>query len=396
MKDSVKSKGSLAICGTRGIPACYGGFETFCENIAPRFVEQGYSTRVYGRKHVINHSERFYRGVEIVLLPALKHKYLETLSHSFLSFLHLLFNRVDVVLVCNAANSPLIWILRLFLFRVVVNVDGIERKRAKWNSLGKLWYRLGEISSVWWASDIVADAEVIADYYKKNYGRESTVIAYGYSEAFSEQVELKIKAAKGGETFPTAVGTEFLAEGAEFLAKYRLEPFRFYLYVSRLEPENNAHIAIEAHKLSETEMPLVVVGDAPYADEYRAKLRELAGSNVILAGYQFGPIYPFLQILSHSYIQATEVGGTHPALVESMGNGCCVLANDTPEHREVLGEGGMIYEFNSSKSLAQLMLRNEKDSGLVSEARCKNYARASQKYSWQSVYKAYEQLLFRN
>ena len=95
----------IAICGTRGIPACYGGFETFAEELSTRLVSKGNSVRVYGRKHLIDYDEKYYKGVEIKLLPAPKHKYFETIIHSLLSLYDLIKNPVDVILLCNGANS---------------------------------------------------------------------------------------------------------------------------------------------------------------------------------------------------------------------------------------------------------------------------------------------------
>ena len=112
----------IAICGTRGIPACYGGFETFAEQLATRLVERGHDVVVYGRKHVIDWDQPFYKGVKIRLLGAPRHKYLETPVHALASYVELLRNKVDVVLSCNAANSPFLWVLNLGGMPVAVNL----------------------------------------------------------------------------------------------------------------------------------------------------------------------------------------------------------------------------------------------------------------------------------
>ncbi|MCB0325812.1 MAG: glycosyltransferase, partial [Bdellovibrionales bacterium] len=112
-QNSAIARPKVALCGIRGIPACYGGFETFAEELCPRLVERGYEVVVYGRSHVISHSEPLYKGVELRLLPAPKHKYLETPVHTIRSFLDLWRRPVDCVLLCNAANSPFIPIARL-------------------------------------------------------------------------------------------------------------------------------------------------------------------------------------------------------------------------------------------------------------------------------------------
>lgn len=359
----------VALLGTRGIPANYGGFETFAEEISTRLVARGHKVTVYCRHPFFRRKalQTPYRGVDLVSAPTIMQKYLETPLHALTSFLDLWRRKFDVVLLCNAANSPFAWIVRLRGLPLCINVDGIERRRTKWNSLGKLWYRLGERSSVWFASQIVADAEVIAQYYREKFARDSVVIAYGAE--------------------PT-----FLPAGP-VLARFNLQSRKYLLYVSRLEPENNALGTIEAYVRSGVSLPLVVVGDAPYADEYKARLRQAANANVIFTGFQFGDAYKELRSHCYAYVQATEVGGTHPALVEAMAYGNCILANQTPEHEEVLGGAGLYYPFNDFEDLAQLIAKVVTDPQLVS--RCSELARsrASERYSWDRITDQYERLL---
>jgi len=379
-----KSKKVVAICGIRGIPACYGGFETFAEEISPRLVELGFDIRVYGRKHVIDYSERYYKGAEIVLLPAPKHKYLETLVHTIFCIFHLLFNRVDAVLVCNAANSPFIWLLRLFGIPVAVNVDGIERLRAKWNSFGKLWYRLGEWSSVNFASRVIADARVIYDYYLESYAIKPEIITYGHSTVRNKQVELKV------------LEKAFKPENDQIFKELSIPPGQYLLYVSRLEPENNAHTVIEAYELlspEQQQLPLVIVGNAPYSDAYVASLKDRAGKKVIFAGYQFADKYADLQLCAYAYIQATEVGGTHPALVEAMGFANCIIANKTPENCEVLSDAGLFYEKNDAQMLSQRFSEILSKPSLVLECRKRALQRARDTYNWDKIANDYKNLL---
>jgi len=359
----------VALLGTRGIPARYGGFETFAEQLSKRLVARGHEVLVYGR---CAFGEKWGEresidGVRRRVTPTIFHKYLETPLHALTSFLDVLFQRVDAVLVCNAANSPLAPILLLKRVPILINVDGIERNRAKWNSFGKAWYRLGEWCSVRLATRIVSDADVIAQYYQETYGIESTVIPYG--------------------VHPTR-----RAPG-ETLAKFNLQAGKYLLYVSRLEPENNALGAIEAYNRVKTNLPLVIVGDAPYADEYKARLKAAASSNVIFTGFQFGEAYEELQSNCYVYIQATEVGGTHPALVESMSYGNCVIANGTPENLEVIGDAGLSFPKNDFIALSQEIERALQAPHLVAEYGERAKSRVNARYSWDAIVERYEGLL---
>jgi glycosyltransferase involved in cell wall biosynthesis len=357
----------IAILGTRGIPANYGGFETFAEELSTRLARRGHRVTVYGRSHFIPAGIREHGGVRIRVLPCIRHKYLDTVSHTLLSVLRAMIARHDALLICNAANAFLSGVPALAGEKVVLNVDGIERQRRKWNALGRAFYRLGEFLATVLPDAVVADAEVIRRYYEQEYGFQARFIPYGApAEKTTTTEELDRLGVKAGE---------------------------YILYVSRLEPENNADLVIEAYIRSEAPLPLVLVGAAPYSGDYIESLRrQAAGRNIIMPGAIYGVGYR--ELLSHClcYVQATEVGGTHPALVEAMGAGVVVLANDTPEHRETLGRAGLIYRFNDPDSLAVLMrevVRAPQDyQGLAQRAQ----ERVSQCYDWESVTDQYEQL----
>jgi glycosyltransferase involved in cell wall biosynthesis len=168
-------------------------------------------------------------------------------------------------------------------------------------------------------NEMVTDAQVIQDYYLARHNAPSTMIAYG------SEVERR--------------------PDREMVRKWRVEPNRYVLYVSRLEPENNAHLVIEAFKKVRTAYRLLIVGDAPYAEHYINSLRASARGDkrIIFTGFVFGQDYRALQQNAYCYVHATEVGGTHPALLEAMGYGNCVLTLATPENIEVVGDAGVPY-----------------------------------------------------
>ncbi len=127
----------LAILGTRGIPANYGGFETFAEHLSTRLVARGHDVTVYCRAHYVSPRELEFQGVKLKVLPTIRHKYFDTVVHAFLSALHAVPQRYDAALICNAANAPFASILRLAGTPVALNVDGLEHKRKKWNAIAR-------------------------------------------------------------------------------------------------------------------------------------------------------------------------------------------------------------------------------------------------------------------
>ena len=365
----------IAILGIRGVPAAYGGFETFAEELGARLVERAHDVTVYGRSHALPTGLREHRGMRLIVRPTIRHKYLDTVVHTALCSVDALPRRFDVVLVCNNANAPFAIVPRLTGAKVVLNVDGLEWERGKWSRLGRWYYQ----ACAWLAPKLpivlVSDAEVIARYYRERFGKPTVYIPYG-SDA---------RRLPPGET----------------LARLDLEAERYLLYVSRLEPENHADTVIEGYRraggLAGLGVPLVLVGDAPYATDFKARLVAAAEATpgVRLTGYVFGDGYAELQSNALAYVQATEVGGTHPALVEAMGRGATIVANDVPEHREVLGDAGRYYARNDPDSLARVLAEVLPDVGERRRLGRAAAERAAGRFSWEHVTDEYERLFRR-
>lgn len=352
----------VAIAGTRGIPARYGGFETFAEELGARLVSRGHQVTVYTRQR---HPEPCYRGVALRYLPTIRHKYFDTVVHTCLSTLHLLAHRQDAALYCNAANAVFTLLPRILGIPVALNVDGLERNRRKWNRLGRAWYLLSERLSTWFPTAVVSDARNISDYYFDRYRKETLFIPYG---------------AETGKV-PTT----------EALDQLGLEPGRYFLYVSRMEPENNALLVRQAFEKLSTEFKLALVGDAPYAHDYIREVRNTADPRIVMPGAIYGRGYHELQSHCFAYIHATEVGGTHPALIEAMGRGALVLYLNTPENAEVAGGAGLPFEPESLTSCLERAL--DLNGPEREQWRIRAVARVRERYSWDAVTDAYEKLL---
>jgi glycosyltransferase involved in cell wall biosynthesis len=353
----------IAIMGTRGIPANYGGFETFAEELSWRLAERGHDVTVYGRSHHVRHEATRYRGVRLVVLPTIRHKYFDTIAHTALSAVHSLREHYDVVLVCNGANAPFAWLPRLVGAKVTINVDGIERQRKKWGAIGRAYYRGCERLSTIVPDVMISDADVIQEYYRTTYGKDSVMIPYG-----------------------TPVGRHPMPDVVRSLG---LEPERYVLYVSRLEPENNAHKVIEAFEGVDANLELAIVGGAPYASDYIARLKSTRDPRIKFLGFVYGDGYRALQQSAFAYVQATEVGGTHPALIEAMGYGNCVLAYGTPENTEVLGGAGFVYDsVEQLRAQLQQLARNPEMRIPAQESAMHRAGR----YSWETITDRYEAL----
>lgn len=355
----------IAILGTRGIPGNYGGFETFAEELSARLAHRGHRVTVYCRTGNSRGHPSRYRGVDLVHLPAVRNKYAETLTHTFYSAIHALFHRYDIVYVCNSANAPICWIPWARRQRTVLNVDGLEWRRGKWGPIAKTYYRWAARHAARMPVEIVTDAEVIQRYYREELHRETRCFPYG-AQLYER------------------------GHAAERLAALDLEPDRYLLYVSRMEPENNARLVVDAYAQVETDLPLVMVGDAPYAKGYIEQVKAAADPRVRFLGYRFGDDYHALQANALAYVQATEVGGTHPALVEALGHRNAVVAHDVPEHREVVGDAGRYFGYRDDEDLAQQLRALLTDPGEVERLRRKAEERVRARYSWDAVTDGYE------
>jgi glycosyltransferase involved in cell wall biosynthesis len=356
----------LAILGTRGVPPTYGGFETFAGELSTRLVQRGHDVSVYCRATAQPRNRATtWRGVHRLELPAIRHKYFETVSHALLSALDALRRDFDVVLVCNAANAFVLPLLRAKRTRVAINVDGIERKRRKWNVFGRVVYAIGEAFSASFAT-VIADADVIARYYREQYQIEPVTIPYGAD-------------------FPDE-------EDSDVLRRLGIEAGNYILYVSRFEPENNPLEVVREYERLADAPPLVMLGHGLYAHDLVGELKRHASERILFPGALYGPDYRTLQRNALLYIQATEVGGTHPAMIEAMASGGCVLANDAPENREVGGDAVGYFNVHEEGELAGRISEYLRNPLQRDDLRARARRRASRLYSWERVTDAYERL----
>jgi len=356
---------NIALLGTRGIPACYGGFETFAEQLSTRLAKKGHEVTVYCCKPYSNCDDKVYEGVKRVVLPTVRKKSFEKLLFSVLSLLHVSFKKVDVVFMLGVSASAFCLIPRIFGKKVAINIDGLEWQRKKWSRVVSWHLKLSERMAGIAASAVVTDAKWIKRYYREKYGKHSFYLAYGAD----------IIRHLPGNT----------------LKEFGLIPNEYILFVSRFDPENNPLLVREAFDAIESPTKkLVMVGDAPFADDYIRKVRDTSNPNIIFTGYQFGDSYNELRSNAYFYIQATEIGGTHPALVEAMAAGNCVLANDVPEHREVLRDAGIYYKGKRELKEKIMMLMENED--LVKEKGIAALRIAEEEYSWESIVEGYEKM----
>ena len=275
--------------------------------------------------------------------------------------------RPQVALYFIAGNSPCALLSRLLGIPSVLNVDGLDSERAKWNRWARLYLRWAERNAPRFASETITDSRVVQRIYREEHGHETHFIPYGSN-------------LDGQDT-------------GQFLHDLGLQPRGYILFVGRLVPENNAHVLVAAFEGLDTQHKLVIVGDAPYAGEYQARLRATADPRVLFTGYLFNDGYRELARNAALFVVPTEVGGTHPVIIEAMAAGNCVVVNDHEPNLEVVADAGVSYKGSEGAAgLRRVLQELLADPERVQRCREAAAERARSTYSWDTVAVQYEAL----
>ncbi len=357
---------NIALIGTRGVPANYGGFETCVEEVGKRLVERGHSVTVYCRASYYEDKPKTYLGMDLVYLPNIRRKSLDTLSHSFLSVCHALFKGFDVFMIFNSANSPFMLLPKIMGKKAAINTDGLEWKRGKWGAFAKKYYKFSEWVAVKLANRVVTDSPILESYYREEYGVESSCIAYGAPIKKSRNPGL--------------------------IESLGLKPGEYFLQITRFEPENNPLLTIQAYNKLDTDKKLVLVGGVKYESDYSTRIKKGASDGVVMPGFIYdAELLTELWCNSHAYIHGNEVGGTNPALLQSMANGAFVISVDVPYNREVLGDGGIFYE-KTPDNLADKMRWTLENTAQLDGYIERAIERIEERYTWDGITDKYEAL----
>jgi glycosyltransferase involved in cell wall biosynthesis len=358
----------IAIIGTRGVPARYGGFETCAEELSVGLVNKGHKVIVTCRKYLYPEKFKYYKGVKLIYLPSIRGKFTDTFSHTFLSILRVLFESPDIILIFNSANSPFAIIGKISGKKIVINVDGLEWKRKKWNIIGKIYFKFCEILSCILGDAIVSDSKEIKKYYKRKYGKETIYIPYGAYFYESKKPEI--------------------------LEKYGVKKRKYFLIASRLEPENNQDKAVEAFQKVKTDKLLVIAGGANWKSPYVKRLKNTNDKRIIFLGPVYHPGHiEELHANAFAYIHGNEVGGTNPALLKAMGSGNCIICFDVPFNREVLGDCGFYFkDVNELKEKIEYLLKNPE---VVERYGKMARERTEKLYRWEKIIDDYENLFLK-
>jgi glycosyltransferase involved in cell wall biosynthesis len=359
-------KDKIAIIGTVGLPAKYGGFETLAEHLVTQLSDQ-FDFTVYcsQKKYKKEEQVKNYKGAKLKYIP-LEANGVQSIPYDTISILHAVFTS-DVLLILGVAGAWILPFVRLFSNKkIIISIDGIEWKRDKWSMFAKLY--------LWWAEKIavrfshidISDNESIQDYTALRYQTLSRVIEYGADHT------LEVK--------PTLQDIE----------KYPFLKNDYAVKVCRIEPENNVHLVLEAFKIQQ-EINLVIVGNWNNSD-YGKQLKEtyLSTPNITL----FDPIYNQREIdlirgNATLYIHGHSAGGTNPSLVEAMYLALPILAFKV-SYNITTTENKAVY-FSTSKELIQQLNTFSREQ--LNELKDEMKAIANRRYTWKVIAKQYGLLI---
>ncbi|GAH46823.1 unnamed protein product, partial [marine sediment metagenome] len=287
---------------------------------------------VFCRNHNIIKDQRLkeYNGATLVHLPSIDTKNLDTITHSFLSILYILFNNTsDIIHFHGAGNSLLFPLLFLSKKKVIVTVDGADWERKKWSRIARFFLKISAFFAVRFADIIVADSPVAENIYKKRFRRYKEKIVY----------------------IPYGANVEKIEEDKEVLKEFNLRKGNYILFVGRLIPEKGVHYLIDAFEKVNTNLNLVIVGDNKYNREYVRKLKNRNDKRIIFTGNIFGNKFKTILKNCLFYVQPSEVEGTSPILLTAMGYGRCVIVNGIPENILTIGKAGIYFKKNDVDDL---------------------------------------------
>ena len=358
---------AVRILGTRGVPACHGGFETFAEKLALYLVDKGWRIVVYCQEDRTGQIiEDVWNGIERVRIPISQSGPKGTILFDWQATAHAA-QFTDLCLTLGYNTGIFCALLRLKGIPNLINMDGIEWKRAKWGVVAKMWFWINERAACWLGNHLVADHPQIKDHLQTRVASDKiTTIPYG-ADAVS-------------------------AAPAEPVHALGLKPNRFLTVIARPEPENSIFEIVQGFSAKPRGYQLAVLGNYDKDNSYHRSIKSVASSEVTFVGAIYDkPVVQSLRFHSAAYLHGHQVGGTNPSLVEALGAGNPVVAHDNRFNRWVAGDGAVYFSCADTFSMRMdELLSNTTQLNILQQH---GQLRFNGTFSWPDVLSQYESLL---
>ncbi|WP_286161987.1 DUF1972 domain-containing protein [Burkholderia sp. WP9] len=369
-EESMRANKSLAILGTRGIPACHGGFETFAERLALHLTQRGWDVTVYcqGDSALGNRVDDSWRGVHRIVLPVKREGAAGTIEFDWACVRDAVKMQPGVALTLGYNTAIFCVWMRLLGVKNVINMDGLEWRRDKWRPHERAWLWLNERIGCLVGNHLIADHPAIADHLATRVRRTKiSTITYG-----ADRIE------KANE---------------KLLGDLSLSPYNYGILIGRPEPENSILDVVRAFSQRKRNAKLVVLGKyEPTKHKYHREIMDSAGSEVLFPGAVYDTeTLRSLRFHARFYLHGHKVGGTNPSLVEALGAGNAVIAHDNVFNRWVAGVGARY--FSSQSQCADHIGELLADDADLAKMRASSIERFSNMFEWSGILEEYEGLL---
>jgi glycosyltransferase involved in cell wall biosynthesis len=306
----------VAFIGGRGVVSKYSGIEAYYEEVGKELAGMGHQVTAYCRTYFTPPGKQ-HNGMQVVRLPTIRSKHLETVVHTFLSTLHVLLQPCDVVHYHALGPALFSFIPRLAGKKTVVTVQGLDWQRKKWGRVASAVLRLGEQAAVSLPSRTMVVSQMLQKHYREGYGVETAYVP------------------NGGVLRERRLPDKILDWG--------LEPGKYILFLGRFSPEKGCHLLVEAYEKLDTEIKLVMAGASSYCDDYSRRLRTHAGERIKMLDWVSGDALDELLTNAMVFVLPSDLEGLSLALLDAMGAGLCVLTSDVAENREAVDDAGFTF-----------------------------------------------------
>jgi glycosyltransferase involved in cell wall biosynthesis len=364
-KQPMSDKKKVAIIGTNGLPGRYGGWDQLMNHLTVN-LRNVFSFVVYTSSHDAQDGLKTYNGAVLKIIK-LKANGIQSIPYDIVSMIHSVYKKYDVLLILGTSGCIFLPVIKLFNNKVVLNPDGAEWKRGKWNKPTKWFLRLSEKLGVKYADVVVSDNKVIQDYIYSEYNVKAELIEYG------------------GDN------TQLVPMSKETEEKYGIESGKYAFKVCRIEPENNIDMILNA--FAGKELKLVLIGNwnfSEYGKNLRSKFSKYANLLLLDPNYdqtQLDEIRGNCSI----YVHGHSVGGTNPSLVEAMNLGlCCVVFN--VDYNIETTENSAIY-FKSEEELSNVIAQYDNNEIDLQPYREKMRLIAKRRYLWEIITDKYSKVM---
>ena len=362
------AKPHVALIGGRGVISKYSGIETWYEEAGKRLAAMGYIVTVYCRSY-FTPPVREHHGMQLVRLPTIRSRHLETPVHTLLSTIHALFRGCDILHFHALGPALASFLPRIFGRRSVVSVQGLDWQRKKWGKVAAGVLRLGEKAAVKFPDATIVVSQTLREYFRSHYG---------------------------GETYYIPNGTTIPGVGApSSLARWSLEPGNYILFLGRLSPEKNCHLLLAAYERIATSVKLVLAGGANSAERYVRKLHSRQSGRIIFPGWVAGRELEELLSNAMLFVLPSDIEGLSLALLDAMAAGVCVLASGIAENLEVVEGAGFTFRPGDVDDLERRLRFLISSAEIRQAAARRGRQRVRERYLWPGIVSELDRLYCR-